>query len=81
MNIEEQNLMYLMAMPDVFEEYRVTPTEYTTLESGKIFIHASKCGLMPIMASGDTRVVGFDNEGLQAYIEYVDGYATEVTNE
>lgn len=70
-----------MSTKDVFEEYHVTPTEYTTLESGKIFIHASKCGLMPIMASGDTRVVGFDNEGLQAYIEYVDGYATEVTNE
>lgn len=75
MNLEEMLLMYILATPEVFAEYGVHQ-QGTQLESGKVFLHASHCGLMAIRCQHDTRVVGFDNEGLQAYIEYVDGYAT-----
>lgn len=77
MNVENENIMFLVALPEVFAEYHITPQEYTSLESGKIFTHASKCGLMVILAGGDNRVTGLDNEGMQMYLEYVDGYSEE----
>ena len=73
MNIETMNLMYYVALPEVFAEYHVT-AHATELESGKVFIHASHCGTMAVRYNGDTRVQGYDQEGMQMYLEYVDGY-------
>ena len=73
MNIETMNLMYYVALPEVFAEYHVT-AHATPLESGKVFIHASHCGTMAVRYNGDTRVQGYDQEGMQMYLEYVDGY-------
>lgn len=73
MNIEQNNIMFLLSTPEVFEEYGVHQ-QGTQLESGKVFLHASHCGLMAIRCQHDARVVGFDQDGMIAYIEYVDGY-------
>jgi hypothetical protein len=73
MNLEQDNLMYYVALPEVFAEYGVTQ-QGTKLESGKVFIHASQCGTMAIRYNGDTRIQGYDAEGMAMYLEYVDGY-------
>jgi hypothetical protein len=73
MHIETMNLMYYVALPEVFSEYGVN-TQGTRLESGKVFIHASQCGTMAIRYNGDTRIQGYDAEGMAMYLEYVDGY-------
>jgi hypothetical protein len=73
MNLEQDNLMYYVALPEVFSEYGVTQ-QGTRLESGKTFIHASMCGTMAIRYNGDTRIQGYDAEGMAVYLEYVDGY-------
>jgi hypothetical protein len=73
MNLEQMNLMWYVALPEVFAEYNVN-TQGTRLESGKVFIHASMCGTMAIRYNGDTRIQGYDAEGMAMYLEYVDGY-------
>jgi hypothetical protein len=73
MNLENSHLMYYVALPEVFAEYGVTQ-QGTKLESGKVFIHASQCGTMAIRYNGDTRIQGYDAEGMAMYLEYVDGY-------
>jgi hypothetical protein len=73
MNLEQNNLMYYIALPEVFAEYGVTQ-QGTKLESGKIFIHASQCNTMAVRYNGDTRIQGYDAEGMAMYLEYVDGY-------
>jgi len=73
MNLENSHLMYYVALPEVFSEYGVN-TQGTRLESGKVFIHASQCGTMAIRYNGDTRIQGYDAEGMAMYLEYVDGY-------
>jgi hypothetical protein len=73
MNLENSHLMYYVALPEVFAEYGVN-TQGTRLESGKVFIHASQCGTMAIRYNGDTRIQGYDAEGMAMYLEYVDGY-------
>lgn len=72
-NIERDNLMYFVALPEVFGEYGVTE-QGTQLESGKVFIHASKCGIMAVRYNGDKRVLGFDKEGMKFYLQNVDNY-------
>jgi hypothetical protein len=73
MNLEQDFLMYFVALPEVFAEYHVH-TQGTRLESGKVFIHASQCGTIAIRYNGDTRIQGYDAEGMAMYLEYVDGY-------
>jgi hypothetical protein len=73
MNLENSHLMFFVALPEVFAEYGVTQ-QGTKLESGKTFIHASMCGTMAIRYNGDTRIQGYDAEGMAMYLEYVDGY-------
>ena len=73
MNLERDFLMYFVALPEVFAEYGVTQ-QGTRLESGKVFIHASQCGTMAIRYNGDTRIQGYDADGMAMYLESVDGY-------
>jgi hypothetical protein len=73
MNIENMGLMWFVATPETFADYGVTQ-QGTLLESGKVFIHASLCGTLAIRYNGDDRVQGYDEEGMQMYLEYVDGY-------
>jgi hypothetical protein len=73
MSLERDFLMFFVALPEVFEEYHVT-AQGTPLESGKVFIHASHCGTMAVRYNGDTRIQGYDQEGIEMYLEYVDGY-------
>ena len=67
-------LMYFVAHPDVLAEYGVT-AQGTPLASGNALIHVSHCGTMAVRYNGDLRVLGFDQEGIRMYLEYVDGYA------
>ena len=72
--LEQDNLMFFMAKPEIFTEVYNVHEQGMMLESGDVFIHAGKCGTMAITAKYDDRVLGFTHEGMMAYIEYVDGY-------
>lgn len=73
MNIERTDLMYFVALPEVFADYNVHK-QGTKLQSGKMILHASHCGNMAVRYSGDSRVVGLDEVGMRDYLTYVDDY-------
>lgn len=73
-NLEEQGLKYYLAPPEVFEEYGVSTSDSTRLQSGNVFKHIALCGDMAVFCHGDLRVVPFTQDALVSYIEYVDGY-------
>ena len=75
MNVEEHQLMYYVARPEVFNEYGITGNSFTPLESGMVFGHISLCNNMAVVSHGDNRVVPHTEQSLLNYIEYVDGYA------
>lgn len=73
--IEEKDLMFIVADPQVFKDYQIPIEEYTTLESGKIMMHASRCGLNVFQIGCAPEVAKLSQEAAIAYVEFVDGYA------
>lgn len=74
MNIETNNLMWFVALPEVFADYGVEGGG-TLLASGKIMKHAKDCGNMAIRHNGDSRVQGYDEVSIKDYLTHVDDYA------
>lgn len=74
-NIEQSNLMFFVATPEVFAEYLGENTPILTmLQSGKGFAHMCHCRDMASRYSGDNRVLAFGHEALIEYLKYVDDY-------